>query len=92
MSAEKEMKAKAVKASGKPIMVMVSGSVVVRCNKCGQLLSDMFKLNGGTVKCPYCKSQYLYDVKLKAKRVVSSGRHTSNSDSVHIVVHRDIED
>jgi phage FluMu protein Com len=46
--------------------------VVVRCNKCGQLLSDMFKLNGGTVKCPYCKSQYLYDVKLKAEPVAKT--------------------
>ena len=66
------MKATDVKDSAKPIMVMVSGSVVVRCNKCGQLLSDMFKLNGGTVKCPYCKSQYLYDVKLRAEPVAKT--------------------
>ena len=66
------MKATDVKASGKPVMVIVSGSVVVRCNKCGQLLSDMFKLNGGTVKCPYCKSQYLYNVKLKAEPVAKN--------------------
>jgi len=66
------MKATDVKASGKPVMVIVSGSVVVRCNKCGQLLSDMFKLNGGTVKCPYCKSQYLYDVKLRAEPVAKT--------------------
>ena len=66
------MKAKDVKASGKPVMVIVSGSVVVRCNKCGQLLSDMFKLNDGTIKCPYCKSQYLYDVKLKAEPVAKN--------------------
>jgi DNA-directed RNA polymerase subunit RPC12/RpoP len=66
---EKEMKATDVKTSAQPVMVMVSGSVVVRCNGCGQLLSDMFKLTGGTVKCPYCKSQYLYHVKLTAKPV-----------------------
>jgi DNA-directed RNA polymerase subunit RPC12/RpoP len=66
------MKATDVKDSAKPIMVMVSGSVVVRCNKCGQLLSDMFKLNGGTVKCPYCKSQYLYHVKLRAEQLVEN--------------------
>jgi DNA-directed RNA polymerase subunit RPC12/RpoP len=66
------MKATDVKASAQPVMVMFSGSVVVRCNKCGQLLSDMFKLNGGTVKCPYCKSQYLYDVKLKAEPVAKT--------------------
>ena len=67
------MKATDVKTSAKPVMVRFSGSVVVRCNKCGQLLSDMFKLNGGTVKCPYCKSQYLYDVKLQAKQILKSG-------------------
>ena len=54
------MKATDMKTSAKPIMVLFSGSVVVRCNKCGQLLCDMFKLNGGTVKCPYCGNQYLY--------------------------------
>jgi len=67
------MNATDVKASGKPVMVIVSGSVVVRCNKCGQLLSETFKLNGGTVKCPYCKSQYLYNVKLQAKQMLKSG-------------------
>jgi DNA-directed RNA polymerase subunit RPC12/RpoP len=66
------MKATDVKTSAKPVMVMFSGSVVVRCNKCGQLLSDMFKLNDGTIKCPYCKSQYLYDVKLKAEPVAKN--------------------
>jgi phage FluMu protein Com len=70
---EKEMEAIDVKASTKPVMIMVSGSVIVRCNKCGQLLSEMFKLNGGTVKCPYCKSQYLYDVKLRTKQMLKSG-------------------
>jgi DNA-directed RNA polymerase subunit RPC12/RpoP len=64
---EKRMKATDVKTSAKPVMALFSGSVVVRCNRCGQLISDMFKLNGGTVKCPYCKSQYLYHVKLTAK-------------------------
>ena len=61
------MKGTDVTTSAKQVMVLFSGSVVVRCNRCGQLLSDMFKLNGGTVKCPYCKSEYLYHVKLTAK-------------------------
>lgn len=81
-----------VKASAKPVMMIVSGSVVVRCNKCGQLLSDVFKLNGGTIKCPYCRRQYLYHVELQARQVPHSGRHTSKPDLVHIVVHKESDD
>lgn len=92
MSDEKPMKSEDVKPSVKPVVLIVSGSVVVKCNRCGQLLSDMFKLNGGTIKCPYCKSQYLYHVKLRAEQMPLSGRHTSKPDSVHIVVHRESGD
>jgi uncharacterized Zn finger protein (UPF0148 family) len=67
------MKATDVKTSAKPVMVMFSGSVVVRCNKCGQLLCDMFNLNGGTVKCPYCGNQYHYQVKLQAEQIAENG-------------------
>jgi C4-type Zn-finger protein len=56
------------------------------------LLSDMFKLNGGKIKCPYCKSQYLYHVDLQAKKVPYSGRHTGKSESVHVVIHEATED
>jgi hypothetical protein len=36
------------------------------------LLSDKLTLNGATVKCPYCHSNYRYTLKLDAKAV--SGR------------------
>ena len=62
-----------MKAPAQPVMVIVSGSVVVRCNKCGQLLSDRFKLDGGTIKCHYCKSQILYHVGLQAKQIAQNG-------------------
>ena len=68
MKEHKVTKASEVSISEKPVVLTVSGSLVVRCNRCGQLLSDVFKLSGGTVKCPYCKSQYIYQVELKAKQ------------------------
>lgn len=92
MKEKQVTKSEGVKVSGKPVMVMVSGSVVVRCNRCGLLLCDMFKVNGGTVECTHCGNKYLYQVKLKAKQVPVSGHNTRNSDSVHIVVHKETDD
>jgi uncharacterized Zn finger protein (UPF0148 family) len=59
------MKVKNEKASAKPPMLTVCGSVVVRCNRCGVFLPEIFKLNGGTVRCPYCKIQYTYQVEVQ---------------------------
>lgn len=92
MSSEKGIKESKVKTSDKPVVVIVSGSVLMRCNKCGQLLSDMFKMNGGTIKCPYCRRQYQYNVQLRAEKMPYSGRQTSKTDSVHVVVHRETGD
>ena len=91
MSDEKTTKTSG-KASEKPVVVIVSGSVLLRCNKCGQLLSEVFKLNGGKIKCPYCKSQYLYHVQLQAKKVPYSGQRTGKPDSIQVVVHKATED
>ena len=56
------------KSSAEHVLVIVSGSVLIRCSTCGQLVSEVFKMNGGTVRCPYCKSQYVYKTKLLATK------------------------
>jgi Zn finger protein HypA/HybF involved in hydrogenase expression len=51
------------------VLVNAQGSVIMQCKKCGMLLADKLILNGATVKCPYCHSNYHYTVKLEAKAV-----------------------
>jgi phage FluMu protein Com len=49
------------------IPITVHGSVVIRCEKCGMLTADSLSLNGATIKCPYCHSEYSYQIRLQAK-------------------------
>ena len=54
-------------AAANSVLINVQGSIVMQCKKCGNLLVDKLTPNGGTVKCPYCHSNYNYTVKLAAK-------------------------
>jgi len=55
--------------ASRPVLVNAQGSIIMQCKKCGALISDKLRLNGATVKCPYCHSNYHYTVKLEAKAV-----------------------
>jgi DNA-directed RNA polymerase subunit RPC12/RpoP len=55
--------------SSRSVLVNAQGSIIMQCKKCGALLSDQLRLNGATIKCPYCRSNYHYTVKLEAKAV-----------------------
>jgi hypothetical protein len=63
------MKAEDEYASAKPVLVIVSGSVIVKCSDCGMLVSETFSPNGGSMKCCRCGSTYHYQVNLKANKV-----------------------
>ena len=58
--------------ASRSVLINVQGSIVMQCKKCGMLLADKLTLNGGTVKCPHCRNNYRYTLKLDAKAV--SGR------------------
>jgi DNA-directed RNA polymerase subunit RPC12/RpoP len=55
----------------KSVLINAQGSIIMQCKKCGMLLADKLMLNGATVKCPYCRSNYHYTVRLEAKAVRS---------------------
>jgi phage FluMu protein Com len=57
--------------ASRSVLVNAQGSVIMQCKKCGMLLADKLTLNGATVKCPYCHSNYRYTVRLEAKAVRS---------------------
>jgi phage FluMu protein Com len=51
------------------VLVTAHGTIIVRCKKCGMLACDSLSMDGATVKCPYCKSQYHYQMRIEAEAI-----------------------